>query len=157
MHLEFAESERAARAAGIIGAEVFIGKMVKGRVPPMDGQVQEVRGPGRRQRAQEKLPWRAQGASGGRRLRRLHREPDDDDVRLDRPKMRAHYSAQANREKVHSERMQRLSNRLKLLIFSGQMEDIVSQFVSQTVSRNSDRSSMRICDANSMTSAAIAA
>ena len=71
--------------------------------------------------------------------------------------MRAHYSAQANREKVHSERMQRLSNRLKLLIFSGQMEDIVSQFVSQTVSRNSDRSSMRICDANSMTSAAIAA
>jgi len=63
VHLEFAESERAARAAGIIGAEVFIGKMVKGRVPPMDGQVQEVRGPGRRQRAQEKLPWRAQGAN----------------------------------------------------------------------------------------------
>src|SRR6202140_4458118 len=32
VHPEFAESLRAARAAGIIGAEVFIGKMVKGRV-----------------------------------------------------------------------------------------------------------------------------
>ena len=35
-HPEFAESLRAARAAGIIGADVFTGKMVKGRVLPMD-------------------------------------------------------------------------------------------------------------------------
>jgi hypothetical protein len=32
VHPEFAESLRAAWAAGIIGAEVFTGKMVKGRV-----------------------------------------------------------------------------------------------------------------------------
>ena len=35
VHPEFAESLRAARAAGILGAEVFTGKMVKGRVLPM--------------------------------------------------------------------------------------------------------------------------
>jgi hypothetical protein len=36
VHPEFAESLRAARAAGIIGAEVYTGKMVKGRVLPMN-------------------------------------------------------------------------------------------------------------------------
>ena len=36
VHPEFAESLRAARAAGIIGADVFTDKMVKGRVLPMD-------------------------------------------------------------------------------------------------------------------------
>ncbi len=36
VHPEFAESLRAARAAGIIGADVFTGKMVKGRVLPMN-------------------------------------------------------------------------------------------------------------------------
>ena len=35
VHPEFAESLRAARAAGIIGAEVFTGKVLKGRVLPM--------------------------------------------------------------------------------------------------------------------------
>jgi hypothetical protein len=51
----------------------------------MGNEVQEVRGPGRRERAEERLPWRSQGAGRGRGLRRLHREPDDGDVRLDRP------------------------------------------------------------------------
>ena len=36
VHPEFAESLRVARAAGIIGAAVFTGKMVKGRVLPMN-------------------------------------------------------------------------------------------------------------------------
>jgi len=36
VHPEFAESLRAARAAGIIGAEVFTGKMLKGRILPMN-------------------------------------------------------------------------------------------------------------------------
>jgi hypothetical protein len=36
VHPEFAESLRAARAAGIIGAEVFTGKIVWGRVVPMN-------------------------------------------------------------------------------------------------------------------------
>jgi hypothetical protein len=35
VHPEFADSPRAARAAGIVGAEVFTGKMVKDRVLPM--------------------------------------------------------------------------------------------------------------------------
>ena len=36
VHPAFAESLRAARAAGIIGADVFTGKMLKGRVVPMN-------------------------------------------------------------------------------------------------------------------------
>ncbi|MGJ5221020.1 tyrosine-type recombinase/integrase [Bradyrhizobium oligotrophicum] len=36
VHPEFAESLRAARTHGIIGAEVFTGKMVKGRILPMN-------------------------------------------------------------------------------------------------------------------------
>jgi len=35
VHPQFAESLRAARAAGIIGAEVFTGKVVRGRILPM--------------------------------------------------------------------------------------------------------------------------
>jgi hypothetical protein len=35
VHPEFAESLRAVRAAGIIGADVFTGKMLKGRVLQM--------------------------------------------------------------------------------------------------------------------------
>jgi hypothetical protein len=35
VHPQFSESLRAARAAGILGAEVFTGKIVKGRVLPM--------------------------------------------------------------------------------------------------------------------------
>ncbi len=35
VHPEFAESLRVARVAGIIGAEIFTGKMVNGRVLPM--------------------------------------------------------------------------------------------------------------------------
>src|SRR5258708_23693954 len=36
VHPEFAESLRAARAAGIIGADVFIGKTTRSRVLPMN-------------------------------------------------------------------------------------------------------------------------
>ena len=68
VHPEFAESLRAARAANIIGADVFTGKLVRGRILPMNkkawaARFKKIRGPGRRQRAQEKLPWRAQGTS----------------------------------------------------------------------------------------------
>jgi hypothetical protein len=78
VHPQFVESLRAARAAGTIGAEVFTGKLLEG--PRCAGnqegigrqQIQEIRGPGRRQRAEEELPWRAQGTGRGRSLRRLH-------------------------------------------------------------------------------------
>jgi integrase len=54
VHPEFAESLRAARAAGIIGAEVFTGKVLKGRVLPMKqegvgDEVQKIRCSGGRQ------------------------------------------------------------------------------------------------------------
>jgi integrase len=54
VHPEFAESLRAARAAGIIGAEVFTGKLLKGRVLPMKqegvgDEVQKIRCSGGRQ------------------------------------------------------------------------------------------------------------
>jgi hypothetical protein len=48
---------------------------------------------------------------------------------------------------AHSERLQLLSRRLILLIFSGFPKANVSQFVSQNVSRNSGRSSTaEACD-----------
>lgn len=39
VHPSFAESLRATRAAGMIGAEVFTGKRLKGRVLPMNNKV----------------------------------------------------------------------------------------------------------------------
>jgi len=51
VHPEFADSMRAARAAGIIGADVFTGKGEGPRAADeqegLGGEVQEVRGPGR--------------------------------------------------------------------------------------------------------------
>ena len=68
VHPEFADSLRAARAAGIIGARSLHrqdgeGPRAADEQEGVGGEVQEVRGAGRRQRAQEKLPWRAQGAA----------------------------------------------------------------------------------------------
>jgi hypothetical protein len=65
VHHEFTESLPAAPAAGIIGAEVLTGTTGQ-RPRPADeqegsgGEVQEIRGPGRRQRAEEELPWAKQ-------------------------------------------------------------------------------------------------
>jgi hypothetical protein len=89
VHRDFAVSLAAARNAGILGTgEVFTGKLVKGEIMPMkEGvgrKVQEVCAAGRRQRAQEELPWRAQGARRGRGLLGLHGGADDGDVRLAR-------------------------------------------------------------------------
>jgi hypothetical protein len=58
---------------------------------------------------------------------------------------------------VRSERPQPPSIALKILIFLGFREAIVSQFVSQTVSQNSGRSSIRNLRRYSMTATAIAA
>jgi hypothetical protein len=73
VHPEFAQSLRAARAAGIIGAEVFAGKLVKGRVLAMNKKAW----------AMKFKKYAVLAGVKGRRLRRLHREPDDGDVRLD--------------------------------------------------------------------------
>jgi integrase len=82
VHPEFAESLRAARAAGIIGAEVFTGKMVKGRVLTMNKKAWAMKS--RSTPCSPASTSQRKSAGRGRRLRRLHREPDDGDVRLDR-------------------------------------------------------------------------
>ena len=87
VHRDFAVSLAAARNAGILGTgEVFTGKLVKSEILPegVGGKVQEVRAAGRGQRAQEELPWRAQGARRGRGLFGVHGSTDDGDVRLAR-------------------------------------------------------------------------
>jgi hypothetical protein len=104
VHSQFAESLRAARAAGIIGAEVFTGKVVRGRILPMKKKALAAKFKKYAvlvgiNDAEEELPWRAQGARRGCSLRRLHREPDDGDSWTDL-KMPAHYIAKANREKL---------------------------------------------------------
>jgi site-specific recombinase XerC len=66
VHPAFAESLRAARAAGIIGAEVFTGKMVKDRVLPMNKKTWAAKF---KKYAVLAASWRAQGAGRGRRLR----------------------------------------------------------------------------------------
>jgi integrase len=87
VHPEFAESLRSARAAGIIGAEVFTGKVVRGRVLPMNKKAWAAKFKKFAVLAGVNEPEkscheRAQGARRGCCLRRLHREPDDGDVWL---------------------------------------------------------------------------
>jgi hypothetical protein len=89
VHRDFAASLAAARNAGILGTgEVFTGKLVKGEIMAMNKKAWaakfKVCAAGRRQRAQEELPWRAQGARRGRGLLGMHGSPDDGDVRLAR-------------------------------------------------------------------------
>ena len=87
VHLEFAKSLRAGRAAGIIGADVFTGEIVRGRVA-MNKKAWAAKLKKYAVLAgvnEPKLPWCTQGARGGRCLCRLHREPDDGHVQLDGP------------------------------------------------------------------------
>ena len=104
VHPQFAESLQAARAAGIIGAEVFTGKVVRGRILPMKKKAWAAKFKKHAVLAginepKKSLPWREQGARRGCSLRRLHREPDDGDSWTDL-KMPARYIAKANREKL---------------------------------------------------------
>lgn len=90
VHPEFAESLRAARAAGVVRAEVFTGKFVKGRVLPMNKKAWAAKfkkfavlvGVNESKKScHDVRKVRAKVA-----VRRLHREPDDGDVWLDRPR-----------------------------------------------------------------------
>jgi hypothetical protein len=87
VHPEFADSLCAARAVGIIGADVFTGKLVKDRVLPMNKKAWAAKFKKYAVLADvnERLPWGSQSAGRGCGLRRLHGEPDDGDGRLDRP------------------------------------------------------------------------
>jgi hypothetical protein len=84
VHPEFAESLRAARAAEIIDAEVFTGKTVRGRILPMNKKAWAAKLKKYAALAGINEPKKScHGARRSRRLCRLHREPDDGDVRLD--------------------------------------------------------------------------
>lgn len=90
VHPEFAESLRAARAAGIVRAEVFTGKFVKGRVLPMNKKAWAAKF--KKFAVLAGVNESKKSCHGVRKaraevaVRRLHREPDDGDVWLDRPR-----------------------------------------------------------------------
>lgn len=105
VHPEFAESLRAARAAGIIGAEVFIGKMVKGRVLPMNKKAWAAKFKKYAVLAGVNEPKKS--CHGVRKARaEIAAYADCTESQMmamfgwTDPKMPAHYIAQANREKL---------------------------------------------------------
>lgn len=105
VHPEFAESLRAARAAGIIGAEVFIGKMVKGRVQPMNKKAWAAKFKKYAVLAGVNEPKKScHGVRKARAEVAAYAECTESQMMAmfgwTDPKMPAHYIAQANREKL---------------------------------------------------------
>ena len=105
VHPEFAESLRAARAAGIIGAEVFIGKMVKGRVLPMNKKAWAAKFKKYAVLAGVNKPKKScHGVRKARAEVAAYADCTESQMMAmfgwTDPKMPAHYIAQANREKL---------------------------------------------------------
>jgi integrase len=105
VHPEFAESLRAARAAGIIGAEVFTGKMVKGRVLPMNKKAWAMKFKKYAVRAGVNEPKKScHGVRKARAEVAAYADCTESQMMAmfgwTDPKMPAHYIAQANREKL---------------------------------------------------------
>jgi len=105
VHPEFAESLRAARAAGIIGAEVFIGKMVKGRVLPMNKKAWAAKFKKYAVLAGVNAPKKScHGVRKARAEVAAYADCTESQMMAmfgwTDPKMPAHYIAQANREKL---------------------------------------------------------
>jgi len=105
VHPEFAESLRAARAAGIIGAEVFIGKMVKGRVLPMNKKAWAAKFKKYAVLAGVNEPKKScHGVRKARAEVAAYADCTESQMMAmfgwTDPKMPAHYIAQANREKL---------------------------------------------------------
>ena len=101
-----------ARAAGILGTEVFTGKMLKRRVLPMKKKAWAAKfkkfailaGITSRRKAAT-----ARARRGPRlRLRRLHREPDDGDVWLNRSEDAGALHRPGNREKLGMSGMEKI-------------------------------------------------
>jgi hypothetical protein len=105
VHPEFAESLRAARAAGIIGAEVFTGKRVRSRVLPMHKKAWAAKFKKYAVLAGVNEPKKScHGVRKARAEVAAYAECTESQMMAmfgwTDPKMPAHYIAQANREKL---------------------------------------------------------
>ena len=102
---EFAESLRAARAAGIIGAEVFTGKILRGRVLPMKKKAWATKFKKYAMLAGVNEPKKScHGVRKARAEVAAYSDCTESQMMAmfgwTDPKMLAHYIAQANREKL---------------------------------------------------------
>ena len=105
IHPEFAESLRAARAAGIIGAEVFTGKKVRDRVLPMHKKAWAAKFKKYAVLAGVNEPKKScHGVRKARAEVAAYADCTESQMMAmfgwTDPKMPAHYIAQANREKL---------------------------------------------------------
>jgi integrase len=105
VHPEFADSLRAARAAGIIGAEVFTGKRVRGRVLPMKKKAWAAKFKKYAVLADVNEPKKScHGVRKARAEVAAYADCTESQMMAmfgwTDPKMPAHYIAQANREKL---------------------------------------------------------
>lgn len=105
MHPAFADSLRAARAAEIIGAEVFTGKMVKGRVLPMNKKARAAKFKKYAVLAGVNEPKKScHGVRKARAEVAAYADCTESQMMAmfggTDPKMPAHYFAQANRQKL---------------------------------------------------------
>jgi integrase len=113
VHPEFAESLRAARAAGIIGAEVFTGKMVKGRVLAMKKKARAAKFKKYAVLAGVNEPKKScHGVRKARAEVAAYADCTESQMMAmfgwTDPKMPAHYIAQANREKLGVSGMEKI-------------------------------------------------
>jgi hypothetical protein len=112
-HPEFAESLRVARAHGIIGAEVFTGKTLNGRVLPMNKKARAMKF-----KKYAVLAGVNEAKKGCHRVRKARAEAaayaectESQMMAMfgwTDPKMPAHYIAQANREKLGTSGMDKV-------------------------------------------------
>ena len=110
---EFAESLRAARAAGIIGADVFTGKTVRGRVVPMNKKAWAAKLKKYAVLAGVNEPKkRCHGVRKARVEVAAYADCTESQMMAmfgwTDPKMPAHYIAQANREKLGISGMEKI-------------------------------------------------
>ena len=127
VHPEFAESLRAARAAGIIGAEVFTGKLVKGRVLGMNKKAWAMKFKKYAVLAGVNEPKKScHGVRKARAEVAAYADCTESQMMAmfgwTDPKMPAHYIALANREKLG------MSGMDKIIAFdqSNSLDDLVS-------------------------------
>jgi integrase len=113
VHPEFAESLRAARAAGIIGADVFSGKMIRGRVLAMNKKAWAAKFKKYAVLAGVNEPKKScHGVRNARAEVAAYADCTESQMMAmfgwTDPKMPAHYIAQANREKLGISGMEKI-------------------------------------------------
>jgi integrase len=113
VHPELAESLRAARAAGIIGAEVFTGKTVRGRILPMNKKAWAMKFKKYAVLAGVNEPKKScHGVRKARAEVAAYADCTESQMMAmfgwTDPKMPAHYIAQANREKLGISGMEKI-------------------------------------------------